>query len=554
MRESGRADRTGPTGAGDRLGGDDDLRVLPEGVIRLSDPSVRATARGGPAAVAWPIAHRGRVTWLDAREKVDRDRLLRVAVAAVTGGRRFLEQATIGGSVLWVSQEAAADLKSRLAEVSAPLDKVFVFRGPRTATDEPRLPQVVASLRPMWVVIDPWHHYLRVQRDTAAAGPGAERRLLGDIVDWARAYDVAVTVSHDTEKNGRDASTEPTVLGAADMVVSFGPGKSPTALRLQPCGRWPVDSVEIRRSRGLGYSVVRHTGHAGRSRTDERPLDERVVLDLDKLGADTRLAARDLARRLTCGGRRYGQLQDAIKGLAAKGIVDRAQGSGPGTSRGRGYALTERGRRWAECLQEAWDSGAPTTRKASATCSAVASVSAAAFPAVGGSGKAMPPAGETSAEGCSESVSAAAFPAVGGSGKAMPPAGETSAEGCSESVSAAAFPAVGGSGKAMPPAGETSAEGCSESVSRGCVSRGGRKRKGDAARGRDIGGGLFGKRFRGCVSRSGRKRKGDAARGERRRRRVRRSRAFPAEPGTSVPRRLGMGGRSPRGDGTVRDS
>ena len=67
----------------------------------------------------------GRVTWLDAGEKVDRDRLLRVAVAAVTGGRRFLEQATIGGSVLWVTQEAAADLKSRLAEVSAPLDKVF---------------------------------------------------------------------------------------------------------------------------------------------------------------------------------------------------------------------------------------------------------------------------------------------------------------------------------------------------------------------------------------------------------------------------------------------
>ena len=167
-----RADRTDSTVAGDQLRGAGDIQELPEGVIRLSDPSVRATAGGGPAAVAWPIAHRGRVTWIDAREKRDRGRLLRVAVAAVTRGQLFLEQPTIGGRVLWVSEEAAADVKGRLAAVVADLDKVFFIRGLRPDTDdESSLPQIVGLLRPVWVIIDPWQHYLQVQRVTVAAGP-----------------------------------------------------------------------------------------------------------------------------------------------------------------------------------------------------------------------------------------------------------------------------------------------------------------------------------------------------------------------------------------------
>ena len=242
------------------------LQELPEGVIRLSDPSVGATAGGGPAAVAWPIAHRGRVTWIDVRGKVDKDRLLWAAVAAVTRGQRFLEQATIGGRVLWVSQEAAADLKAQLAEVDADLDKVFFIRGPRADTDdESSLPRIVALLRPVWVIIDPWPHYLQVQRVTAAAGPGAEKLLLGDIVDWAREYEVAVTVSHDNEKNRPGAYTDSAVLGATDMIVSLGPGKLSTTLCLQPSGRWHLDPVDIRWTRGRGYSVVKDTEQAGLS-------------------------------------------------------------------------------------------------------------------------------------------------------------------------------------------------------------------------------------------------------------------------------------------------
>ena len=216
----------------------------------------------------------------------------------------------------------------------------------------------------------------------------------------------------------------------------------------------------------------------------------------------TRLPARGLAASLGCQGRRYDELSSALERLLAEGIVDRAQRSDASSGRGRGYALTERGRRRAECLRQASDSGASTNRGAPAACSAVASTSEVAFPAVGRSGNATLPAGETSAEGCSETVSEAAFPAVDRSGNATPPAGEASAA-CSAvaSVSGAVSPAVGGNGNATLPAGETQR--------------------------RPV---------------------------ERCRRRVRRAQTSPAEPGTSATRLLGMGGRSPRVDGAVRDS
>ena len=469
------ADRPDSAVAGDQLRGAAAIPELPAGVIGLSDPRVRATARGVPAAVAWPIAHRGRVTWLDARGKVDnKGRLLRAAVAAVTRGQRFLERPTIAGHVLWVSEEAVADVKRQLAEVDADLDKVFFTRGLRPDTDhdhESSLPRLVALLRPIWVVIDPWRHYLQVQRVTAAAGPGAEKLLLGDIVDWAREYETAFALSHDNAQNRPGAYTDSAVLGAADMVVTLGPGQSPTTLRLQPSGRWRLDPVDIGWSRGRGYWVVKGSGRPGRSRTDERPIDERVVLHLGELGADGRVSARRLASSLECGGRRYEGLKESLERLLADRIVDHAQRSGDSSGRGRGYALTERGHLRAECLRQASDSGASTNREGLAEgCSET--VSEGAFPAVGGSGDATAAAGDGSAE---DSFGDRFRGCVSGGGRKRnqtAAAGNGSAEGCSETVSEDAFPGVGGSRNATAPGVKVSAarsEGASVSGRAGHV-------------------------------------------------------------------------------------
>ena len=524
MSEGDRADRTDSTGAGDRLGGADDIRVLPDGVVRLSDPSVRATAPDGAPAVAWPIAHRGRVTLLHAREKLGTSTLLRAAVAAVTRGEPFLEQPTIGGRVLWVGDEAVGDVKAQLAESVADLDRVFCIRGLRPDTDdESSLRRLVARLRPVWVIIDPWQQYRKVYQVTGAAGPAAPELLLGDIVDVAREYEAAMTVSHHNAQNRPDASTDSSAFGAvADMIVSLGRGESPTTRRLEPSGRWHLDPVDIRWTRGLGYSVVKGTEPAARSRTHARPIDDGVLLHLLELGADVRPPARELAARLRCQGRRYDELRSALERLLAEGVVDCAQRPDARSDRDRGYALTERGRHRAETLREASDSGASTNREEAEACSEGATVSKVASPALPRNGNATPPAREEEAEASSEgaSVSKVAVPAV--AGRRRPPERKRRRR----VRRARAFPRL--RSQRWP---ETETETQHRPPER------------------------------------------------KRRRRVRRARAFPrlrsqrwpetetqqrprryedspgpAEPGTSATRWLGMGRRSPRVDGALRDS
>ena len=61
----------------------------------------------------------------------------------------------------------------------------------------------------------------------------------------------ACSVSLTTEPR---AYTDSAVLGATDMIVSLGPGKSPTTLRLQPSGWWHLNPLDIRWTSGRGYS------------------------------------------------------------------------------------------------------------------------------------------------------------------------------------------------------------------------------------------------------------------------------------------------------------
>ena len=310
MSEGDLADRADATVRGVQLRGADDIHVLPDGLVRLGDPSVRATARDGPPAVARLVAYRGRVTLLHAREKFGKSTLLREAVADVTRGAPFLDESTIAGRVLLVGEEAVGDVKGQLSELAADLDRVFFIRGLNPNPDhESSLPQLVALLRPVWVIIDTWQHYLKTHRVTDTAGPGAQGLLLGDVVDLAQEYEAAITVSHHNAKN-RNEYRDSTALGAvADMIVSLGRGETPTARRLQPSGRWHLDPVEIRWSRDVGYEVVKDgQAEPASGRSSAAPIDERVLLHLLELGPAARPPARALAGTLQCQGRRYEEL------------------------------------------------------------------------------------------------------------------------------------------------------------------------------------------------------------------------------------------------------
>ncbi len=402
MSKGDRTDRAESTVPGDLCRGADDIQTLPAGLIQLGDRSVRATGPDGPPTVARVIAHQGRLTLLHAREKVGKSTLLREAVAAVTRGLPFLEQPTISGRVLWVGEEAVGDVKGQLLEAEADLDRVFFIRGPNpNPRDASSLPRLVALLSPVWVIIDTWQHYLRTHRVTDTAGPGVQSLLLGDIVDLAQRSEAAITVSHHNAKN-RNEYRDSTALGAgADMIVSLGRGhgEASTVRRLDPTGRWHLDPVDIRWTRGVGYEVIEDPDAEGSSpRSPAVPIDERVLLHLLDLGPDVRPSARVLAGALQCQGRRYKGLSAALERLVADGAVDHAQRAGTTSRHDRGYVLTPTGTLRAESLREDSDSEVSTNREEAEAGPNDATVSELPSPGETGNGNAL----ATPAEGKEE--------------------------------------------------------------------------------------------------------------------------------------------------------
>lgn len=341
---------------------------LPPGLVRLSDPEVKPTPIEGPPVVAPLIAHVGRVTLLHAREKVGKSTFLSAAVAAVTQGRAFLQVPLAVGDVLWVGEEAAPDVKGRLTRVDADLDRVLFIRSPSPIQgDEASLPQLVAYFRPRWLIIDTWTHYLTsVQR--VGDGLVAQARRLGDVVDLARRYGTAVTISHHDQKQaprGDKLGTYrgSTAIGAAvDMLVSMTLGRTKRGRRFSPYGRWQQQPMTIEWSPGCGYRVL-GAPLAKRLASPDRalPLKDRLMLLLLQVGSDARPPARELAAALGSGGSRYQEFRAALDELVASELIDHRQR--PGTT-GRhmcGYSLTPAGRARAESVRETDASRVPSS-------------------------------------------------------------------------------------------------------------------------------------------------------------------------------------------------
>ncbi len=340
--------------------------ALPAGVVRLSDVDVESTSADGPQAVARLIAHVERVTLLHAREKVGKSTLIAAAVAAVTRGRPFLEQPTMAGDVLWVGEEAVGDVKGRLARWEADLSRAyFVSRPSPDPTHESSLGQLMSTLRPQWVILDTWSHYVQVHGVKDTAGPGEQGLLIGDVVRVAREYQTAITLLHHNRKNpsataeSGDADGEyrdSTALGAAaDMIVSMSRGATDQVRRLTPRGRWHEDLLTVVLKPGTGYVVAPDLEPAEEARSDghgpKRPLTDRVLLHLLRCDPNARPSETTLAQALDCSGRRYKGLRAALDTLIDVGSIDHAQRPGTTRKKALGYALTDVGRAQAEALQ-----------------------------------------------------------------------------------------------------------------------------------------------------------------------------------------------------------
>ena len=153
---------------------------------------------------------------------------------------------TLVGDVLWVGEETVGDAKGAAAAVGTRTSNACTSSGVRIRTPRTRLRCGVWSggLRPVWVVLDTWSHYLQLHRVKDTAGPGEQGLLIGDIVNLAREFGSAFAISHHNRKNpsptAESGDTEgeyrdSTATGAAvDMIVSVSRGRALRSRRLTP--------------------------------------------------------------------------------------------------------------------------------------------------------------------------------------------------------------------------------------------------------------------------------------------------------------------------------
>ena len=224
----------------------------------------------------------------------------------------------------------------------------------------------MSALRPQWVILDTWSHYLQVHRVKDTAGPGEQGLLIGDVAHVAREFQTAITVLHHNRKN-QSATAESgnadgeyrdsTALGAAaDMIVSMSRGVTNQARRLTPSGRWREDPLTVVLEPGTGYTVTPDLEQAKETRSDEhgpkRPLTDRVLLHLLRCDPNNdRPNAVTLSAALDCRGRRYTSLRAALDTLIDTGSIDHAQRPGTTSKKALGFALTDDGRVRAERLR-----------------------------------------------------------------------------------------------------------------------------------------------------------------------------------------------------------
>ena len=169
-----------------------------------------------------------------------------------------------------------------------------------------------------------------------------------------------------------------------------GPEPAEPYRRDHAAGRWHLDPVDIRWTRGIGYEVIEDPDAEGSSpRSPAVPIDERVLLHLLDLGPDVRPSARVLAGALQCQGRRYKGLSAALERLVADAPVDHAQRAGTTSRHDRGYVLTPTGRLRAESLREDSNSEVSTNREEAEAGPNDATVSEPPSPGVTGNGNVL---------------------------------------------------------------------------------------------------------------------------------------------------------------------
>ena len=224
-------------------GGDDALPV-----VRAADI---ADAEARPRWLVTSLWARAGVGILGGAPKCCKSWLaLEIAISVASGAPCLgvFEIGDVGGVLLYMAEEAAPVVKTRLAGICRHRGlglndlPVHLITAPALrldrAHDQVRLRDAVATYAPRLLVLDPFVRLHRIDENDA----GQVSALLGYLRELQRAHDVAVLVVHHARKNGAADQPGQSLRGSGDFFA------------------WADSLLYLRRHRGQLLLTVEHRG------------------------------------------------------------------------------------------------------------------------------------------------------------------------------------------------------------------------------------------------------------------------------------------------------
>lgn len=290
-----------------------DAAATPRFLRSLTEILSDATALDEPEPVIPRLAFLGRLTLLSAREKLGKSTLAAAGAAAVSRGRRFLNDETTRGTVLWVGlEEHVGDTARRFEEFAAAPDSIYVLDRLEGRDPFRDLGAAVRAKSARLVVVDTLSRFAEsLVRD---AGSSVEWiPVMAGFTRLARDSGAAVLLLHHARKDGgyRDS----TAIGAGvDALFEMTRGDESVVRKVEGRGRWSMDDFALR----LEENTISAPGAPARQyalSAGELSLDARI---LGYVESNPGVSLRKVRDNVTGGARAIGK---AVEKLLERGLL-----------------------------------------------------------------------------------------------------------------------------------------------------------------------------------------------------------------------------------------
>ena len=310
----------------------------------LADPE----ALRAPTAVIPRTAWRQRVTLLAAREKDGKSTYAQAGAAAVSKGRKFLDETAALNRVLFLSlEEHIADVASKFVDFKSDPDRICILE----RLDLDPFAEIIAAIedvQPSIVIVDTLAEFVKSMGLEGGSSKDWQP-VMSKFTRIARDMDTGLLLLHHARKSDGKYRDSTAIGAGVDVVIEMQPGLESSIRKMNVRARWAVGNYAVRLAGNPDDSVDAWRYELA---DGEPSLDARIILHI---GHNPGCTMRKLREGVSG---RTKDIEATLKRLVRTGEVDNrgsetsfrlhlnggSGGSQPGTTPVPPKTLMEQGR------------------------------------------------------------------------------------------------------------------------------------------------------------------------------------------------------------------